>query len=749
MSFRPVRNRSIAQKFALALALTLSPLTLLVFFFVTERDDQIRFAEQELGGVELMRTTYTALAAVTEPVVSATSVASAAKLLRDVDAAQFVAAAEMEAALAALHHPLGEAERLSAVTKVRSLISVISDNSNITLDPDADTFFLGDIAAVQVPEALDRARALLAAEQELDREGKTDQRLIASAEARDGAAAAVENISSDFAKSIKGDVSGRVKDTLAPLAARLKQSADLLAAATNSNDRARIETAVTALISTSEELAGASLNELGHGLQLRISGFRSVMVFRLGLVIGLLTIAGFLTWLLVRSITRPIRGMTAAMTNLAHGALDTSVPATDRRDEVGDMAKAVAVFKQNAIDKQLMEERQAQEQGHRARRQEEVDQLVGFFGRSVGGVFSTLAESSAHMTGSASTLARAAAATDGQTRLVLGGLEQTAAAVQTVASAAQELTASIQEIGQQASESQRITNAAIQQSDEVVSRVDELRGAAEQIGMVIDLISNIAGQTNLLALNATIEAARAGEAGKGFAVVASEVKSLAQQTAKATDQIGSQISAIQGATARASEAIHGIASTVRGVNDIAMTIAAAVVQQSAATQEIARSVELVSSNTSEVANSMEQVQTAVNSNSETAVLVGQTASALSTESGTLSTEVQDFLAALGALGDSEQLASYELNAAATLTLDGRPISGHVSHMSPGTAVFVGPLNAAPGTALELKVDGIERIVRARFVEATPRGAHLQLSLAHEHLTYMAQTLAGYGHKAAA
>ncbi|MBV9827701.1 MAG: methyl-accepting chemotaxis protein [Alphaproteobacteria bacterium] len=453
--------------------------------------------------------------------------------------------------------------------------------------------------------------------------------------------------------------------------------------------------------------------------------------------------------LIARGVARPIRGLTAAMTNLAQGALDTPVPAIERRDELGDMAKAVAVFKQNAIDKQLLEEREAKEQGQRSRRQEEIDQLIGFFGRSVGGVFSTLAETSANMTQSSSSLARAAAETGDQAKQVLGGVEQTAAAVQTVASAAQELTASIQEIGQQASESQRITSAAIQQSDEVVNRVAELRGAAEQIGTVVDLISNIAGQTNLLALNATIEAARAGEAGKGFAVVASEVKSLAQQTARATDQIGGQISAIQGATVRASEAIHGIAGTVREVNDIAMTIAAAVVQQSAATQEIARSVELVSSNTSDVASSMEQVQAAVNSNSETAVQVGETASAVSTESSTLSDEVRDFLAALAALGDSGHLAVYELNAPATATLEGRVIAGHVSHMSPGTAVFVGPLSAGAGTAIELRVEGIDRVVRARFVETGAGGVHLQLPLAHEQLTYMAHALASFGHKAAA
>jgi len=454
--------------------------------------------------------------------------------------------------------------------------------------------------------------------------------------------------------------------------------------------------------------------------------------------------AGVLLALLVgRGLSRPLTAITGVMNRLSTGDTAVTVSGRARRDELGAMAKAVEVFKQNAIDKQGLEERQSREQAERARRQEEIDQLVGFFGRSVGGVFGTLAETTANMTQSSSSLVQSATETGSQATLVLSEVEQAAEAVQTVASAAQQLSASIAEIGQQASASQRITSAAMQQSDEVVYRVAELRGAAEQIGTVVDLISNIAGQTNLLALNATIEAARAGEAGKGFAIVASEVKSLAQQTARATDQIGGQIGAIQGATVRASEAIQGIAGTVREVNDIAMTIAAAVVQQNAATQEIARSVDLVSSNTSTVANSMGQVQIAVSANSDTAAQVGEIAGTLSSESGALSLEVKDFLSALEALSEGQRLLTYELNAPATATLDGRAVPGRISHMSPGTAVFVGALSAPAGTVVELAVEGIDRVLRTRFVDTNGDCAQLQLPLAYEHLNYMARMLANY------
>ncbi len=289
----------------------------------------------------------------------------------------------------------------------------------------------------------------------------------------------------------------------------------------------------------------------------------------------------------------------------------------------------------------------------------------------------------------------------------------------------------------------------MQQSEEVVAKVTELRTAADQIGTVVDLINSIAGQTNLLALNATIEAARAGDAGKGFAVVASEVKSLAAQTARATDQIGSQIGAMQAATVRAAEAIQGIAGTVRQVNEIAMAIAGAVVQQTSATQEIARSVELVSGNTANVTESMGRVQLAVSGSGENAADVRLTASSLATESGTLSDEVKDFLTALEDLGDGEKLISYNMNAAATVTLEGRTVTGRVTRMSPGTALFVGPLTASPGTVVELQVDGVNRALRARYIGATAAGVDLQLSLGHENLAYAAQALARLGLQVAA
>jgi methyl-accepting chemotaxis protein len=466
----------------------------------------------------------------------------------------------------------------------------------------------------------------------------------------------------------------------------------------------------------------------------------------LGIVSALLGIA--FAMLIARGISKPITSITATMKQLAAGNDAIDVPHRGRGDEIGTMAAAVEIFKQNAVQKKELEHQQFAERAAKARQQEEVDQLVGFFGRSVSSVFKTVSEASVGIAKTSSSLQQSASDTGAQAKHVMSEIGETSSTVQSVAAASQELSASIEEIGRQASESSRISTAAMEQSEDVVRRVAELRSAAEQIGAVVDLINNIASQTNLLALNATIEAARAGEAGKGFAVVASEVKVLAQQTGKATEDIGGQVAAIQQVAVRTAEAIQGIAQTVKQVNEIAVAIASAVTEQSAATQEIARSFERVSETTTSVNRSMEQVSASVAGNTDSAATVKVIAEELREEADSLGLEVKDFLGALADLGKNDAFRTYDVDLRASTEVGGQTVVGQVTKLSPGYLVFSGALSVPPGTMLDMRVERIERPLHLRFVETLNGAAHLQLPLNHEHLNYMTEILANLSQRAA-
>lgn len=440
------------------------------------------------------------------------------------------------------------------------------------------------------------------------------------------------------------------------------------------------------------------------------------------------------------SVVGPLKKSIATMNRLALGDLGAETPAPRRSDEIGEIMAALVVFKHNAIEKERLEKLQAVDRAASKARQEEISQLIGFFGRSMAGSFKSLSGASADMSRTATSLENAAQTTGSQATKVLSEVEQTSLAIQTVAAASQQLSASIEEIGRQSSESARGSGVAMQQAKDVVSKVDQLRQAADQIGNVVKLINSIASQTNLLALNATIESARAGEAGRGFAVVAGEVKALAQQTAQATSDIASQVASIQAATTDAAEAIQGISETVRGVNETAVAIATAVEQQSAATQEIARSIEYVTANAASVTRSMGQVRGAVDNTSGDAVEVKQTSAALSVEAATLSAEVTDFLESLGDLGENRQLRMLDVNLSANAQAGGTTVAGRVLKVSAGMVLFDGPLEVPGGTLLELRIDSLERSLQGRFVDRVAAGCQIQLLLNHEHLSFMESTM---------
>ncbi len=358
---------------------------------------------------------------------------------------------------------------------------------------------------------------------------------------------------------------------------------------------------------------------------------------------GFIAVLIVLLSLIGRSIARPILQMTTAMKELAAGNTSIDIPAVGRSDEIGQMAHTVQVFRDNMVKTEQMEAEQREAHEARERRARAIEKMTKEFDHTVSTMLDTVSSASTQMQSTAQSLNATAEKTSKQAINVASAAEEASANVQTVASAAEELSSSIDEISRQVAQSTQVAGAAVMEVEGANAKVQGLADAAQKIGEVVALITDIADQTNLLALNATIEAARAGEAGKGFAVVASEVKNLANQTAKATEEISTQIGGIQGATQEAVSAIGAIGGIITQINEISSTIAAAVEEQGAATQEIARNVEEASTGTDEVSNNIGQVTQAANDTGASSNEVLSAASELSRQAETLRAEVDKFL----------------------------------------------------------------------------------------------------------
>ncbi|GLR86326.1 methyl-accepting chemotaxis protein [Bradyrhizobium iriomotense] len=359
---------------------------------------------------------------------------------------------------------------------------------------------------------------------------------------------------------------------------------------------------------------------------------------------GALLLGAVLAWLIGASVSGPIRGMTDRMQSLAAGELDEPIPGGESRDEIGRMARAVEVFRENALAVRRMErEAASQREATEADRARMMSDLAGRFEQGMQGVISGVGGRADDMGRSASELARVAERGRGLAEAVATRAEQASMNVQTVAAATQQLAASIREISSQVQRSVAISNRATGETNRTSDLINGLSDAAEKIGNIIHLIQAIASQTNLLALNATIEAARAGDAGKGFAIVASEVKNLATQTAQATEQIASQIATIQNATGQSVHAITQFGATVREMADIATAIAAAVEEQGAATSEIARNVEQAANGTTAVTQEIGQVRAVAGETDAGAEAALSAAAALKQQADLMKSNVDDFL----------------------------------------------------------------------------------------------------------
>ena len=381
----------------------------------------------------------------------------------------------------------------------------------------------------------------------------------------------------------------------------------------------------------------------GHFEDTQASAATSTIIFIALIVMGsVIVLVGIFV---VMAVTRNLTGMTEAMSGLAAGDTSNQIPALSRRDEIGAMAKAVQVFKDNMIDSERLRSEQEE-----MKRQTEIDQkaflnsLADEFESSVKEIVETVSSAANELQATAQSMAGTADATSVRTTAVAAASEEASSNVQTVAAATEELSASVSEIGRQVAESSKIANAAVEEADRTNAQMRELSEAAQRIGDVVKLINDIASQTNLLALNATIEAARAGEAGKGFAVVASEVKNLATQTARATEEISTKIAEMQSVTDGSVKAIGTIGETIGRLNDIAASISMAVGEQLAATGEIANNVQQAATGTQEVNTNISEITQAAGETGAAASQVLSAAGELARQSGALQSNVVDFIA---------------------------------------------------------------------------------------------------------
>jgi methyl-accepting chemotaxis protein len=374
------------------------------------------------------------------------------------------------------------------------------------------------------------------------------------------------------------------------------------------------------------------------------ASFWSMVKTAFAVIAALMLVSMAIAWAITRSVVKPLAGLKERMASLSRGELDAPVVNADRSDEVGQMARTVQVFRDAMIETNSLREQQtALQQQQALQRRTDMNRLADQFEGAVGEIIEMVSTASTELEASAGTLTRTAEHTQELSTMVAAASEEASANVQSVASASEEMASSVNEISRQVQESARIAGEAVEQAQKTNDRVNALSQAATRIGNVVELINNIAGQTNLLALNATIEAARAGEAGRGFAVVASEVKALAEQTAKATGEISHQIAGIQTATQDSVVAIKEISGTIGRISEISSTIASAVEEQGAATQEISRNVQQAAQGTAQVSSNISDVQRGASETGSASSQVLSSAQMLSSDSAKLKMEVEKFL----------------------------------------------------------------------------------------------------------
>ncbi|WP_413205412.1 methyl-accepting chemotaxis protein [Rhodospirillum sp. A1_3_36] len=444
---------------------------------------------------------------------------------------------------------------------------------------------------------------------------------------------------------LKGDVKSTAETALSDLdryRMTFTEEAEAIYAQQTLRQGVMAETS-TQLVSETEALMAEAVTNQGHLGDGVLGAVQQSTLVAVVILIGAVSFGVLAALMIGKGIAGPVRAMTLAMKRLADRDLGVDIPATDHGDEVGEMAQAMVVFRDNMRRAEDLSQEQERRRAAREARSRRMEELTGQFEGSVRGVLDQLATATSQLQDTAERMTSISEETNGRAATVAAASGDASSSVEGVAAATEELSSSISEIGRQAHHSSEIAARATEQARSTSTEVQGLADAADRIGQVVGLITDIASQTNLLALNATIEAARAGDAGKGFAVVANEVKSLANQTARATDDIAKQIFDVQTRTRSSVEAIGEILAVIEEVSEVADAIAAAVEEQNAATQEISRNVQEASRGTMQVGDTIEGVAQAATETGAAAAQVLASAGDLGAQSRSLSETVRGFL----------------------------------------------------------------------------------------------------------
>ncbi len=695
---------TIAAKLGVAYCLFLAPITYLGYQMVSDKQTNIEFAKKEILGVHYIA----AVRGVQDAVVRGRGMAA---LMEPIKANETAHGTGLKTAgsVDALLQALAGTDRGAAAQAAADLIGKAADGSNLTLDPDLDSFYTQDALTVKVPTAVAGVASLA-----MSVAGTAGHDISAADQVTIGVQAGalqptLDGLAADIRSAIEGNPDKTVNGAVNGLAGTVTETAKVALAGLADHAKAANALTITLPLLDAITAAGAAdAGEVEHLLDSRIATFRSAEMIHGGIALTLFFVAVLYVLIVVQfGAIRSLHALTVVMLRLADNELGIEIGGLTRSDEVGDMSRAVAVFKEHMVEgRRIAAAREADQQRSAA---EKHAALVAMADRIEAETTTALHEVTTRtnaMTATAEEMNASAGRTGSFAQSAARASAQALANAQTVASAAEQLSASIGEIGGQVARSTEVVGRAVVAGTETRATIGALNEQVNRIGAVADMIGEIAAKTNLLALNATIEAARAGDAGKGFAVVASEVKALATQTAHSTQEIARHIDQVRGATKASVAAVAQIEQTIDEVNAIAGSIAAAVEQQGMATAEIARNVTETASAANEMSCRSAEVLSEAEQTGVHAGEVREDAVALNGAVSDLRHSVIRVVRTSSAEVDRRQAVRFQVDLPCRLNVPGQAASGaRVANISEGGASIRGGPKLAEGTHGELHLDG--------------------------------------------